>query len=223
MAEHNYMSFNEVCLIVSEPQAVRYLRFLRDRDFTEIIELPLNRRLHCLSSLGWAALQNKNLLRVGKRFLPSSLRTSYISHTLETIQARLAIEKDKEVSDFLPEKTARHYFWQKYGEVFRGKSCDAEIFIQLKRKYKVGFEVQLSKKSGETYESYVRKLEQRTDLDRVLWACKNELIKKGLQQAVLNTGTLQGHIFSLLNDIKESGLKKTSWYDKNNKKVEIFK
>jgi len=128
---------------------------------------------------------------------------------------RLAIEKHPNVVDFQSEKVTRHNYWERHHETFRGKSCDAEFYVQRAKKYKVGLEVQISRKAIETYQSYIRKLEQRSDLDLILWVCADKNIMKGLQLAARKENSLHGHWFTTTEELKEKGLEGANWQSRN--------
>ena len=218
MAEHNYISINEVKLLVSERTAARYLTSFKKWGITQSIEFPYSYKrnvIHCLTPWGYKVLENHKRLRTKKRFTPSSLRPSYVLHNLTVIQARLAIEKHPDVVDFQSEKVMRHYYWETHHETFRGKSCDAEVFIQRAKKYKVGLEVQISRKAIDTYQSYMRKLDQRSDLDLILWVCADKNIMKGLQLAARKEGSSQGYWFTTTEELKEKGLEGATWQTRN--------
>lgn len=225
MAEHNYISINEVKLFASERMAARYLKLLKNWAFVQSIEFPYSYKrnvIHCLTPLGYKVLENHKILRAKKRFTPSSLRPSYVAHTLTVIQTRLVFEKHPAVVDFQPEKVTRHNYWETHHETFKGKSCDAEVFIQRAKKYRVGLEVQISRKAIDTYQSYIRKLDRRSDLDRIIWVCADKNIMKGLQLAVRKENSLQGHFFTTTEELKQKGLEGANWQDRKGETIPLF-
>lgn len=231
MAEHNYVNLEVVKGFIpsekdktKEVMAARYLRFLKEQKFSKTMRVPLaNWCLHYLAGKGWKMLHHQHRLRLKNRFSISGLPVlRNIEHTLKTIEVRAVIERDPYVIDFKPEKVLGHEFWQKRGEVFRGKSCDAEITWQHKKRYTLGLEVQLSRKSKDTYERYMSRLRERTDLNMILWVCASKNIIMGLQKATKKEPSLQAHRFCLLDDLKKNGLRNARWYNKGGEIVSFI-
>lgn len=230
MAEHNYVNLESAKGFIpskkdetKERIAARYLRFLKEQKFSKIMRVPLaNWCLHYLTGKGWGRLRYEHRLRLKNRFSIDKLPAlRNIQHTLKVIEVRAVVERDPCVVDFKPEKVLGHEFWQKRGEVRKGKSCDAEITWQHKKRYALGLEVQLSKKSKDTYERYMRRLRERTELSVILWVCASKNIILGLQRATKKEPSLQAHRFCLLDDLKKNGLRNARWYNKDGEVVAL--
>ena len=211
MAEHNYISRQEIGKIVGSRWAVlRKVNSLLKLRLIASFETQLAPRIvYCLTFRGYHFLRQINRLRVSRYFKPNDFRQITLAHTLACVQTQIAFENFSYIVNYKSTKVLN-----------AGKDKlptlqpDAEFIFKENlmsnaQLFRGAVEVELSRKSALRNRQRLLKYGSRSDLKIVVWVCGSEYIIRDLQSIVSSTELREPEMFRfvLYGEMLEKGLK----------------